>query len=224
MKHFLFILLMAICSISWGQMTAVTENGDTIYVYNDGTWSYEPFGENSLRAEEELFGSKIELDTLEGNFSVPSSANKVAKSSMGFYEFHYDSRKWKRIPAGSLNEDAEMAFQHTEKDIYCMIIAEELEIGLENIFNIALSNMEENTGAEVEVMEAQLKNVNGTEMIRGVVDMNLSGMNLVFDSYYSSTEDGTIQLTVWTGHNLFDRYEDIIEDLHNGLVLTPSED
>jgi len=45
------------------------------------------------------------------------------------------------------------------------------------------------------------------------------GWDLVFDPTYFSNEKGTIQFSIWTGTNLYDKYEPVIEVLLNGLVV-----
>ncbi|MEM9918426.1 MAG: hypothetical protein AAF990_10045 [Bacteroidota bacterium] len=219
------LLLMGVALTSLAQITAVTEKGDTIYVYNDGTWTFtddreqkaDPIGLNFLNEE-------LRVDTLEGSFTVSENAQKEVISRLGTFRLKYDDKNWNRVPAGTLNAEAEMAFKHKEKEIYAIIIAEEIEVGLENIVKIAVKNMKDRTGSDIQQHKTQLKTVNNVPLINGVYGISASGLELTFDSYYYSGKAGTIQFLSWTGSSLYPKYADIIEEFHNGLVIEPKEE
>ncbi|MEO1624875.1 MAG: hypothetical protein AAFV25_06940 [Bacteroidota bacterium] len=221
----MFFALLLGCSMSFwaeAQTRAVTEKGDTIYVYNDGTWSYD---ELSLENSHELgfLGKDIDLDTISTPFLVSPTANKEIKSDLGFYSVKYDSKIWKRMPPGAFNEEAEMALKGSKTEIYFISIAEEIEVGTENLLKIALNNVRENTGGEVEVLKSEIRTVNGTELAHTVFKLKASGLNLIFAAYYFSNASGTVQLTAWTGSNLYDRYKDKMEELLNGFFLAETK-
>lgn len=224
MRFLISIIIFFLAFNTNAQVWAVTEKGDTIYVYSDGTWSFDKEERsNQDQGSLDYLNTVIKLDTIATLFTVNSKAEKKLSSQYGFFEFQYDSDEWKRVPAAQLNEDAEFALQAKNNDIYVAIISEEIEIGIENIYKIAINNAKENLGVEIDILKSELRNINGIDVIRGVMGFNLNGMNLIFDSFYFSDSRGTVQLTTWTASNLHEKYEDDILSLLNGLVIAKQE-
>lgn len=216
------IALLFLPLLGFAQLRAVTELGDTIYVYNDGTWSFSPEDSDVMNPDNLAFlTQRVKIDTSNISYYAPETANKEVKSSFGFFSIKYDDSQWKRVPPGEFNKEAEFAFKSIKKDIYCIVIAEEIEIGAENILKIAMQTMEENTGSKVENLKAELRKVNGTELLRCVNKVSLTGMSLVFDNYYYSDARGTVQFSTWTGSTLWKKYEKDIGDLLNGFIVLP---
>jgi hypothetical protein len=219
------ILLFFICSISLKAQTwAVTQKGDTIYIYDDGTWSFDKNTFTEDKNGLNYLNESIEYDTISTPFTVLEKGKKKISSKYGFFEIYYDESIWKRVPPAQLNEDAEFAFQGKESDVYVAVITEEIEIGFENIYKIAKNNIEENLSVPVNLLKSEIRTVNNTQLIRGVMNFNLNGMNLVFDSYYFSGKIGTVQFTTWTATNLHSKYESQILDLLNGIVIKGKDD
>jgi len=213
------LVLLQLGSLCQAQITAITERGDTIYVFNDGTWSFYEDGGYQEETGLEYLDMELTFDSTEQVFTIPGDSKSNIKSDLGFFDINYNDKKWKRVPAGKFNEDAEIAFESKEKDMYAIIISEEIEIGAENIVKIALNNMEETMSTPPEVKLLQKRVVNGQPLIRAVYAINVSGMDLTFDSYYYSDWRGTIQFTTWTGSNLHGKYEKDIVDLLNGILI-----
>lgn len=214
-----FFLLLAYQN-SIAQITAITLKGDTIYAYNDGTWSYEMKDfSDGFTDEFDYLNAEFKVDTIDQKFTFPKSAEKEIDSELDFFKVKYNANDWKRVPAGQLNDEAEIAFTSKSSDIFCIIISEEIELGTENIAKIAINMMEENTGSDVEVRKQELRNVNGKDVLHVVCDLSLSGIKMTFDSYYYSCEAGTVQFSTWTGVNLHKRHEATIEGLLNGLII-----
>lgn len=222
MKNLFYTLILSIVcySGSLAQIRAITEQGDTIYVYSDGTWSYDKETEPGEINELDFLNSETSFDTLKTKLKVQNiSSKKSLKSNLEFFEIYYDSDEWRRLPAGQLNEDAEFALQHKIHDIYAIIISEEIDIGMENIYKIAINTMEQSTGSKVKIIKSEIVNVNNTDVIHASFEVSMQGMNLIFDSYYFSDARGTIQFTTWTGSNIFKKYERKVKDLLTGLIV-----
>lgn len=224
MKLISTLLFLTVAFQTSAQIWAVTEKGDTIYVFSNGTWSFDE--DEQLNEDKSLLdylNTKISLDTISGTFEANSTSKKRITSQYDFFDFVYDGKKWKRVPPAQLNEDAEFAFQSKDKDIYMAIIAEEIELGMENIYKIALNNIKENLGIDPKIMKSEVRNINGFDVIRGVINLNLNGLDFIFDSYYYSDERGTVQLTTWTASNLHEKYEKEILNMLNGFLVKKVE-
>lgn len=199
------------------QVKAVTEIGDTIYVYNDGTWSYDLNDDFSNTNQLDYLNDEISIDTINTTFFTPPNSESSVSNNLIPFTIHYDNKKWKRIPPGSLNEDAEFAFQHRELDIYSIVIPEETTIDSDMLLRIARKTMEENTGSSTSILKAELRKVNNSSVVRGVLNSKYSGISFIFDSYYYSNENGSVQFTVWTSDKVWKREEEEILELLNGF-------
>ena len=160
---------------------------------------------------------ELTIDTIEQAFSAPDWSKKTLKNAKNQFTVKYNESVWKRVPPATYNEDAEFALEGKNNDIWCIIISEETEIGIDNLFKIAKETMRENTGIEPEIIKTELRTVNGTEVLRGTLKANFSGIDLIFDSYYFSNELGSVQFTTYTSVKLWERKQDVILDLLNGF-------
>jgi hypothetical protein len=79
--------------------------------------------------------------------------------------------------------------------------------------------MEEFSGSKVEILKTELRTVNGVELIRGVMQSEYSGIPLMFDTYYYSNDNVSVQFTVYTSDNLWEKNTDLIQELLNGFVV-----
>ncbi len=221
-RIFIFGILLSLIGANEviGQIKAVTENGDTIYVYNNGTWSFTDEEPVATDPQLEFLKRTLVIDTIQEKFQVAAVATKAAKNKFGLFDIMYDEKQWDRIPPGKLNNDeAEMAFISKNNDIYCLVISEEAEIGKENILKIALGMMESRTGGKVELLKVEHREVNGTGILSGQFKVDISGMVLTFDSYYYSSPKGTVQFTTWAGSSVWEKNQKKIKDFLNGLII-----
>ncbi len=204
-----FVVLFHVAS---AQEMAFSERGDTVILYADGTWDYfENFAKGDSLSSN---GPKLNSD----EFVKPkTSTNKVS----GFderYAVWYDPKIWKRVPPGSINPDADMAFQLLNGDAYGMVIFEELQIPMQNLSEIALTNAI-NVAPDMSVKGKDLRVVNDQQLIWMQMAGTTQGIPIVYCSYYFSWEGGSIQFHTFTGQNVFDKYKPQLFNLLNGLVI-----
>lgn len=216
------MLILLLCfQLLKAQTRAITDLGDTIYVYPNGTWSYEESDEMpELQSELGFLNDQIEIDTIETIFSVPEAANKTLENANKQFVINYNDNVWKRLPPASLNEDAEFALQGKNTDIWCIIISEETTIPPDKLFRIAKQTMQTSTGSNVDIIKAEIRKVNNTEVLRGTLKADISGISFIFDTYYFSNSLGSVQFTTWTSDKLWEKNEDQILDLLNGFKVT----
>ena len=213
---YLFLILPQV----HGQVQAITEYGDTIFVYDNGTWSFELLDEAPPIEKEFGFLSKeVKIDTLSEGFTFSENVTKEVNNSRDQFTVKYDDRLWGRVPPGTLNEDAEFAFKFKESDIWSVVISEETPIEINKLFLIAKKNMESYSGEDAEIIATELRTVNGTPVIRGVLKSTFSGITFMFDSYYYSDDRGSIQFTTWTSDTIWEKNQETILDLLNGLIV-----
>lgn len=217
----LFLLTISTLSVTtYGQTEAYTETGDTVYLYDNGTWSYElSVGEIDYFEDDDLFSYDLNLTEDETLHETPEAANKSVRNQDEMFVHKYDDSYWKRVPAGSLNEDAEFAFQGKDEDVWAVIISEPTSIEAEYLVKIALSTMEENLGSAVEMVTTENRTVNEHGLIHGVFKVKASGITFVFDSYYYSNELGSVQIVTWSSENVWKRQEKNLQDFLDGFEV-----
>ena len=121
------------------------------------------------------------------------------------------------MPAATLNEEAEFAFEARDSDIWCVVISEETPISPESLFKIAKNTMEETSGTTTEIIKAEYRTVNDTPVIRGALQANYGGIEFIFDSYYFSDDNGSVQFTTWTSSKVWEKNKELIHNLLNGF-------
>lgn len=208
---FLFLLLF-ITRVGMAQEIAVTERGDSVVLYANGVWDYY---DNYINNKEEL----EEIRANKSSFLKPKTANKKINGSNQAYQIWYDDKKWKRVPTGGINDEADIALQLLKGDVYAMIIYEELEIPKENLSQLALDNAVA-VAPDIKMIDREKRSVNNDTLVWMRMDGTMEGMKISYYSYYSSSKNGSIQFHTFTGQNLIGRYIQDIEELLNGLVIS----
>jgi hypothetical protein len=207
---FLSFSLLFLTIISKGQELAITERGDSVVLYSNGTWDYQ---ENFVKGSSE----KEEIFVNPKPFTKPESSGKKINGSNQAYELWYNGNKWRRLPAGELNPDADIAMKYINGDLYAMLIYEEVEIQMENLIKIALDNAI-GVAPDIKVADKEYREVNGNTMIWMRMDGTTQGMKMSYYSYYFSNKAGTYQFHVFSGQQLIDKYIDDVIELLNGFV------
>lgn len=213
-------ICLSLCFFNLAAQTqAVMETGDTIYVYDNGTWSFELTEQAPVSEELAFTNVELTIDTLSQVQAYTSSANKEVKNINDQFRIKYNDKLWSRIPPATLNDEAEFAFQSKVNEIWCVVISEETPIQVDHLFRIAKKTMEETTGTEAKILKTELRQVNGENVLRGVLRAEFSGIVFVFDTYYFSNELGSVQFTTWTSEVVWQRNQDKIHDLLNGFIV-----
>lgn len=218
-KLLISTVVFLICFIVNSQTKAITEDGDTIYVYDNGTWSFEKLEQMPEANELAYLTAELKIDTLSNDFVYSKNANKQVSNSHNQFIIKYDDNQWKRVPPATLNDDAEFAFQSKDSDIWCVVISEETPIEPDKLYRIALKTIERKAKTKAEIVKTELRKVNGNNVIRGVSRANFSGITFIFDSYYFSNDKGSVQFTTWTSEKVWERTEDKIINLLNGFIV-----
>ncbi|GMQ30865.1 hypothetical protein [Algoriphagus confluentis] len=217
--YFLFLFLLLGAGSTFAQIKAVTENGDTIYVYNDGTWSYELRDFSDQKGAMDFLNESLEVEPLNSSFSTPSSSKEKVKNARDQFQIFFNSEEWRRVPPATLNDEAEFAFEAKFSDVWSVVISEETPIEKETLFKIARKTMEDNTGAKPEIISLTQFQVNGQDILRGVVRASFSGITFIFDSFYFSDERGSVQFTTWSSEAVWKKNEEKIQDLMKGFEV-----
>ena len=100
-----------------------------------------------------------------------------------------------------------------------MAITEEIEVPLEILPDIALSNAQEaeGAGADIKILKREYRTVNGKKVLYMEMGGTMGGIKFTYLGYYYSDTYGTTQFIVFTAANLVDKYRSEIDRLLNGL-------
>lgn len=194
------------------QTLAITEYGDSIYVYTDGTWSYV----NEFMEEFEL--SLPEDIAYGGNFKKPSTATSDVTGPNNGYKVSFQPKIWKKIPPAELNSDASHAFSIVDGDGYAMVIYERIGIPVVSLGQIALEQAL-TVAPDLELRKTEYRTVNGKEMLCMEMGGTMQGIEFTYFGYYYSDDNRSIQFISYTGTSLFNELRDTFEQLLNGLEI-----
>ena len=203
------MLLLASTVFIHAQIKAVTETGDEVFLYQDGTWKY--LAETGATDESE---SK----TNETVFTRDKASTFLKKSKRANVVVWINT-KIRSLTNNPTNEDAEIQVEKRTGDIYAMLITEKIQIPLESFKSIALQNAK-NAAPDIKIIKDEYRNVNGKKVLMLQMSGTVQGIKVVYFGYYYSSEKGTTQLISYTGENLFKAHMTEMEVLLNGLVET----
>jgi len=88
---------------------------------------------------------------------------------------------------------------------------------MESLKEIALENAR-GVASEVNVIKEEYRNINGIKVIMMKMAATVQGIKFIYEGYYYSNSNGTVQLLTFTSEKLFNQNADNIESLLNGLV------
>jgi hypothetical protein len=207
MKKFLVPLLLFFANLNAeAQKKAVTDNGDEVVLYDDGTWK-------SVNADS---SSQQNIPVNLASFTKSKNTAFLLKSTKCNIGVWVDAKKW-QFKKGIRNEDAEFEFASKGNDLYGMMISEKIEIPIESLKEIALENAKK-VASDVYIVKQEYRTVNGKKMLLMQMNGTLRGVKFAYYGYYYSNPGGTVQLVSYTSQNLLkDRLADA-EEFLNGIV------
>ncbi len=188
------------------QIKAITENGDEVLLYENGTWK-------SKVNKSSLFGTTV-IPENQTPFKKDPASSFLLKSKVCNVGVWLNPSKW-TISKG--DEPQEYKFVLKGESVYGMMITEKVGFPLEVLKNAALTNAQ-NASADVAVVKEEYRTVNGIRVIMMQMEGTLQGIKFTFYGYYYSNEQSSVQVLTWTVQDLFDSHKAEMEKLLNGLV------
>lgn len=206
-RGILFLICLSFAASIYAQRNAVTDNGESVILYDNGTWKFVDEGIDSVK----------EIPLNPTKFTKNASATFLLKSSKINLGFWIDAKKWSFKKAEN-NDDAEYSLQLKNGDLYSMIICEKIEIPVDALKSIALENGRA-VAPDLRIVKEEYRMVNGLKVLLMQMDGTMQGVKFSYYGYYFSNSSGTIQYITYTSQNLLAEYKSKCEDLLNGLVL-----
>lgn len=204
---FLLLISLLVVNLIQAQQKAVTETGEEVILYDNGTWQYQH--ENPISEKEIPTNPTVFTKEKESTFLLKSS-----KLDVGFY---INPKVWSFNKATE-NEEAEYELQLKDGDLYGMILTEKVEIPLEALRSIALENGKA-AAPDLEIVKEEYRNVNGLRVLLLQMNGTMQGIKFSYYGYYFSNVNGTVQFITYTSQNLLDSYKNESEKLLNGFTV-----
>ena len=207
MKNLIFALAFLGAFTVQAQQKAVTEVGDEVLLFDNGTWRY---------ADNRASQSSTTVRTNPDRFVKDPDATFLLKSTKVDIGVWIDPTEWSFQKAQD-NPEAEYELQLKGEDLYGMIIAEKLEIPIENLKDIALENGRE-AAPDLSVIQEEYRIVNGQKVLFLQLNGTLQGIKFTYYGYYYSSPTGTVQFITYTSQGLLNSYIEDCEKILNGFV------
>jgi len=204
----LFATVFLLGSISvYADQTAITDTGDKIILNSDGTWKYANKPQSAPKT--------IEKNTRK--FEAAKDSTFLVKSTRNNSGYLINPAKWSFEKTDGA-QAREYRFQLKGKDLYAMAITEGIQIPLDNLVDIALTNAQ-SAAPDAKLVMKEYRVVNGKQIIYMVMDGTLKGIHFPYHGYYYSDSNGSTQLVAYTASNLVHKYKSDMDDFLNGLVI-----
>ncbi len=210
------ITLLLLCfaltnSYLFAQTKAVTELGEEVFLYEDGTWKYA----------HEKTKKDSPISTNPKKFKKHKTATFLLKSSKFNIGFWLNPKAWSFKKDESAT-GVEYELKWKEGDLYAMILTEKLEIPLNTLKEIALDNARD-AAPDIKIIKEEYRKINGLNVLFIQMNGTMKGIKFSYYGYYYSNQNGTVQFVTYTSQNLLGEYQKDCEILLNGLVEISSK-
>jgi hypothetical protein len=162
-------------------------------------------------------GAGSSTETARALAAAPRDPRSVTLELLqGHIGIRYNSGEWKSSTGSS--EPGTYQFQHSGGELYVRIISERLQIPLESMPEVAITNARA-ADANAKITRQGYRTVNGLRMLYLDFEATPSGIPITYFGHYYSDASGTVQVIAWTGRNLLEEYRDEIERFVSGFEV-----
>ena len=201
----LLLCLLSIISVR-AQQKAVTETGEEVILFEDGTWKYQ----NEDNSKNTTIPTNSEIFTKDKKSTFLLKSKKL---NVGFW---LNPSLWSFKKATN-NAEAEYELSLKDGDLYATIISEKVEIPLETLRAIALENGKA-VAPDLKIVKEEYRTVNDLRILLLQMNGTMQGIKVSYYGYYFSNSNGTVQFVSYTSQNLINSYKTECDKLLNGLV------
>lgn len=208
----LFVTLLLINSTVFSQIKAITDKGEEVILFNDGTWKYV----DAKKQEQKSIGINTELRQ---RHPLASFQLKSTKVPIGVW---INPEKW-TFTKNKEGDAKEYDFSLKDADTYGILITEKIYIPLENLRDIAFDNARK-VAPDILITKQEYRTVNDLKLLMVEMSGTIQGIKIAYLGYYYSDENiGSIQFLAFTGQNIFTSMKQEMNEFLNGLCLITKE-
>jgi len=205
-KYFIGIIAFSFVIICNAQIKGITDQGENVLLFSNGTWKYENDSLNKLTTISN--NNILYLKDKKASFLVKSN-----KTNVGVW---INPKKWS-FKKAKPTSPSEYTFTNKDEDLYAMLIAEKTQIPLESLVDIAYDNAK-NAAPDIKIIQKEYRIVNGLKVIMMQMNGTIQGIKFTYFGYYYSNESGSIQFITYISQNLFEQSKEQMEKFLNGIV------
>jgi hypothetical protein len=210
-KFLLFLTSLTISNIIHSQTKALTENGQEVILFENGTWKYLNADSNNTR------NSSDTLNLNQNKFHKPTSSTFLVKSKILNVGVFINPTQWTFSGRRDNETNPEYRFSLKNGEGYAMMITEKLQIDLEALRKIALINAQ-NASLDVKETFAEYRMVNNLKVLCLKLEGTLKGVKFTYFGYYYSNPNGTVQLVSYSSQKLFEGIKKELDSFLNGFI------
>lgn len=203
---FVFLFSGTICL---AQKKAVTETGDEVVLYQNGTWKY-------LKD----FQDTGSISTNKVQFNKSRNSSFLLKSQNGNMGLWLNPKKW-NFKKSTSNRNAEFELEFKEGSVQASILTESVAIPVESYIPFTIENGKKQS-ADFHITHKEYRIVNGLKVLYLQMAGTQSGIKVSYSGYYFSDSNVTVQFIAYTYQNAMQKYSQDVEELLNGLVQLSS--
>ncbi|MBS1774220.1 MAG: hypothetical protein JST82_15285 [Bacteroidetes bacterium] len=205
-RNIIAAIALSISTItSYSQTRAVTDKGEEVILYADGTW----------KSASITPAYETRLDTIA--VLKDKQASFLTKSNKVDFGIWINPKKWSFKPYGDAGLAVEYLYTLKGEDCYGMLITERVEVTNQKVSDIVLSATKK-IDPDAHIIREETRNVNGNICSYVELAAKNKGMSFVYIGYMISNPNGTVRVQAFTTSNLLSKYKTEMETFINGFV------
>lgn len=202
----LWMMALAPAGAVIAQQTAITQTGEQVVLYENGTWVYA--GRDSLANDEIPRNLRSFTKRPDSDFLITSK-----RINVGCW---INPKKW-TFRSAEPDEAAEYELEHESGSLYALMITENLDIPLVSLGNIALDNARA-AAPDLNVISKEYRTVNGFEVLMLRMTGTIQGIRFSYFGYYYTADDVATQFLAYSSEAFMNDNLEEVEELLNGFI------
>ena len=217
---FNFILFISFSLHANEGVDAITENGQGVVLYSNGTWAFkrEPTRPQIKKNKhvKTLPPRLVKNKKIEPKSTLKTKSKSILKGKHNTYKIIYDNTLWKKT--SSANDDAEIQLEHKTGNGFAMVIFDRSPISLKDLKKQVLTTMR-SVASKVEIISEEKKRIKNHQIMVLKINSTIENTPFSYFNYYASGQWGTIQFVTYTATALMADYEADFTTLLDGLII-----
>ena len=206
MRRSLCLLLLSLTLTTAAQaqsqrVRATRPDGSAVWLHPDGTWT---------NVGEEKPGTKAA--SVQRTRPANATEQVVLLKNVNL---SLDPAKWRRSEA---SKPGRLQFTHVNGDGYALVIAERIQMNLDSLVVMAVSNAQE-FAPDAHLVSDERRMVNGTEVRCLQIAFTTQGIAFRYFGYYYAGPAGTVQAITYTSEGLLPEFLPDFEAFLDGLEI-----
>jgi hypothetical protein len=144
---------------------------------------------------------------------MPPGASTRLALLRGKASVSFNPARWKETRSAELGK---RTFQLANGGGFAMVVAEGIEISIDDLRDRALANMRE-TASDIQVVHEQRRHVNGTDVLSLQTNVTVQGVAFTYLGYYYGGPSGTVQVVTYAERAAFEDYQRDFEAFLDGF-------